>query len=97
MTTSKRDSSFRQTKITKTGDYTFNVGTAASGHFECVSKEKLSGLKATSHVKSEDAIFHGIGKKQPLVCDSCQKVVAKLQGKFDDEFQKILFLCPSCK
>jgi len=92
-----RKDPFRQTKIEKTSDHTFNVGTADGGHFECTSKEKLSGLKTLNHVKADVGVFHGIGEKKPLVCDSCKKIVVKLQGSFNDSFKKIVYLCPNCR
>lgn len=93
---SKRDSSFRHTKIEKTGDHTFNVGTADGGHFECQSQEKLSKLKTVSHIK-EDNLFHGIGEKKKLVCDFCKKEAIKLQGTFDNGFKKIMYKCEKCR
>jgi hypothetical protein len=92
-----RKDPFRHTKIEKTSDHTFNVHSADGGHFECQSKEKLSSLKTLNHVKSDVGIFHGIGEKKPLVCDSCQKTVAKLKGFFNKEQNKFLYLCPNCK
>ena len=96
MSQSKRDSSYRHTKIEKTGDHTFRQHTADGGYFECESQQKLSNLKTVSHVK-EDNLFHGIGEKKALVCDKCKKQAVKLQGRFDSKFQKILFVCPNCK
>lgn len=96
MQQSKRDSSFRHTKIEKTGDKSFRQYTADGGYFECESKEKLSSLKTQTNIK-EDNLFHGIGEKKPLVCDKCQKISVKLQGKFNEKFNKILFLCANCK
>lgn len=93
----KKEDPFRHTKIEKSGDHTFNVHTADGGHFECTSKEKLSSLKTLNHVKSEIGVFHGIGEKQPLVCDSCKQTVARLKGIFDNQQNKFLYLCSSCK
>ena len=96
MNTSKRDSSYRHTKIEKTGDHTFRQHTADGGYFECESQQKLSNLKTVTHIK-DDNVFHGIGEKKQLVCDFCKKPAIKLQGKFNNQVKKILYSCPNCR
>lgn len=92
----KNSDGFKQTKIEKTSDHTFNVHTEDGGHFECQSNNKLSKLKTVTHVK-QDSTFKGIGTKKELACDHCKKIVTKLQGTFDKEFKKIFYYCTDCK
>lgn len=91
----KENSGFKQTKIEKTGDHTFNIHTEDGGHFECNSADKLSSLKNVTHIKGDNN-FSGIGTKKELICDFCTKKVTKLQGTFNKKFKKILYGCLSC-
>jgi len=87
---------YRQTKIEKTGDKTFNVHTEDGGHFECVSPTKLDGMRNVNHLRSETQVFSGMGEKRELVCGRCDKKVLKLKGRFDKVSKSIMYFCDNC-
>ena len=95
-----KDDPYKSKKLEKTGDHTFRVETEGAGYFECSSKEKLSNfskMKNKNQAQSDTVTCAGIGTKKSLVCDSCKKIVSKVQGRFDSKFKKILYYCLECK
>jgi hypothetical protein len=87
---------YKQTKIEKTSDKTFNVHTERGDVFECTSPEKLSSLKGVSYPKSADASISGVGAKKELRCDACRAVVSGVAGVYDAGLGRLVYHCRPC-
>jgi len=62
----------------RTGERTLNIKHDDGSVFECVvdDPKRFDGLKGGKGKVMGG--FHGIGEKQPLICDSCKQQVGKI-------------------